>query len=194
MKITVHTLRAACLAMLTGLAALSGLSGCAHGGARAGERGTPSAEQLLQVADLAERGGDPLRAQQYLLAALREGADEQKHLPRLLNSYVADGQYRVAVELLENHLRRHPDAVQMRVLLSTLYTATGNYEGAIQQYERVIARAPRDAYAHFALASLLHDSGVATARADQHYRTYLELAPDGAHAEEARGLLLTEIP
>ena len=49
-------------------------------------------------------------------------------------------------------------------------------------------------WAHYALASLLHDKGRDLARADEHYRAYLTLQPHGDHADEARALLLKELP
>jgi tetratricopeptide (TPR) repeat protein len=173
------------------------LGACAQGGPL-GTRGQPlpepTAEQYLQVAEAAQRMGDPLRAQQYLTSALRAGADERVVIPRLLVLYVGDGQYRVAVDQCENYLRRHPDDRKVRLLLSTLYTAVGDADRAVAEYERVLSDAPNDAYAHFAMATLLHDRGGASARADEHYRAYLGLQPNGEHADEARGLLLRRVP
>jgi hypothetical protein len=58
----------------------------------------------------------------------------------------------------------------------------------------VLIEEPNNAEAHFALASLLHECGRDHALADQHYRAYLALEPNGTYAEEARSLLLTELP
>ena len=85
---------------------------CAHGaGLRAGGDAPrdPTAAEFVQIAEGAERMGDSLRAQQYLNAALRAGAEETEVTPRLLRLYVADGQYRVAIEQCEHYLRRQPD-------------------------------------------------------------------------------------
>jgi tetratricopeptide (TPR) repeat protein len=170
---------------------LAALAGCARTGLSAPrDARAPAAADFLEVADAADKLGASLRAQQYLTAALEAGAEETKVVPRLLVLYVADGQYRLAIDQSENYLRRHPDDRQVRLLLSTLYTAVGDDESAVAQYERLLALSPRAAYAHFALASLLHERGGASARADAHFRAYLELAPRGEHAAEARGLLL----
>ncbi|MET0342856.1 MAG: tetratricopeptide repeat protein [Polyangiales bacterium] len=170
---------------------------CAHGaGMRAGgdAQRDPTADEFVQIAEGAERMGDGLRAQQYLNAALRAGADEREIMPRLLRLYVADGQYRVAIEQCEHYLRRQPDDREVRLLMSTLHTAVGENESAIRQYEQLIASAPRDAYAHYALATLLHEQGGASLRADEHFRAYLAIEPRGEHAVEARGLLLKGVP
>ncbi|MEY4575837.1 MAG: hypothetical protein RL701_540 [Pseudomonadota bacterium] len=147
------------------------------------------AEQLLAVADLAESSGDELRAQQYLLAALRSGVAAERVLPRLLRLYVRDGQYRLATETLRDHLRAHPQQHGLRLLLADLYAATQLSAAAVSEYERVLTEAPASSRAHFALGSLLHDVGGEPARANQHLRAYLASAPQGVHADEARSLL-----
>jgi tetratricopeptide (TPR) repeat protein len=170
------------------------LTGCAHLQPQPQRARDLGSEALLQIANAAEEAGDSLRAQQYLRVALQEGADETKYVPRLLALYIADGQYRVAIDQGEHYLRRHPQDRATRLLLSTLYTAVGEDEHAVKQYERVLASEPDDAYAHYALATLLYERGGAAQRADEHFRAYLALAPDGEHADEARGLLLRGVP
>ncbi|MET0389021.1 MAG: tetratricopeptide repeat protein [Polyangiales bacterium] len=171
--------------------------GCAHG-RPVPDSAAPDAElgadQLLEVAVLAERIGDGLRAQQYLLSARERGADDNKTLPWLLRLYVADGQYRAAIDTARASLEQHPDQLPLRMLLASLYEATALDIDAIDQYERVLSRAPSEPRAHYALASLLHRHQQERLRADQHFRAYLALEPDGPHAERARSLLLKELP
>jgi tetratricopeptide (TPR) repeat protein len=180
----------------TVILSMAGLSACASTGSHA-RRGPElerlNAAQLLAVATALEQSGDTVRAEQYLQQALRQGAPHSEVIPRLLRMYVADGQYRLAIDQAENYLRRHPRDRGVRLLLGTLYDALGQQPDALAQYEHVLAAAPRDAQAHFAMASTLHDAGREHARADQHFRVYLELEPHGPHAEEARSLLLTEL-
>jgi tetratricopeptide (TPR) repeat protein len=150
-------------------------------------------EQVLAVAELAERTGDNLRAQQYLLTALKAGAAPELVLPRLLRLYVADGQYRLAIDTLKDFLRHHPQHYRLRLLLADLYAATQLTAAAAGEYERVLAAAPAYARAHFSLASLLYEAGDA-GRADPHYRAYLASAPHGRHADEARSHLSEWLP
>jgi Flp pilus assembly protein TadD len=152
-----------------------------------------SVDQLLGIAAALETNGDALRAPQYLLAALKAGADEARVVPWLLRLYIQDGQYRLAIEHAEHALRRAPDDRGLRMLLASMYSALELESAAIQQYQRLLEGAPDDATAHYALATLLHDHGDAS-QADEHYRAYLTLDPKGAHAAEARSLLLTELP
>jgi tetratricopeptide (TPR) repeat protein len=181
------------------------VAGCASAGP-AKVTGAPrtarlSEPQLLAIASVLERRGDAMRAGQYLSLALAQGADSAQVVPRLLRLYVRDGQYRLALDLAENHLRRRPRDLRTRFVLGTLCTALGMSARAAEQYERVLAGAvQRDRHerlradAHFALASLLHEQGQDVARADAHYRAYLRLRPAGQHAETARAALLTELP
>ena len=170
-------------------------SSCAHVNAPAREPERPlGAEQLLVVARAAEQLGDRLRAQQYLMSALRAGAEARRVLPWLLSLYVADNQYRLAIDTAREYLRVHPRDSGMRMLLAGLYEATELEVGALEQYERVIASAPNEPRAHFALASLLRERGREPGRADEHFRAYLSLDPRGENADEARAALLTELP
>jgi tetratricopeptide (TPR) repeat protein len=150
--------------------------------------------QLLEVAALAERRGDPLRAQQYVLAARKAGADADKTLPWLLRLYIQDNQYRAAIEAAKEQLRHHPEQSELRMLLAGLYEATDLDVAAVEQYERVLVTRPSDAHAHFAMATLLHENGHEPGRADEHFRAYLALEPQGANAAQARSLLLKELP
>jgi Flp pilus assembly protein TadD len=177
------------------LACLCVLPACAHKSMAPPKDGTGlTTEQLLEVARVLEQSGDTVRAEQYLRSALKDGADERQILPRLLRLYVADGQLRLAIDVAEQSLREEPEDVTLRLFLGALHTAVGADAIAVQQYERVLTMDEKNAEAHFALASLLHDAGMERDRADQHFRSYLELSPHGEHAAEARGLLLTEMP
>ena len=172
-------------------------NGCAHVPASASEPTAErplDAEELLVIAQVAEQMGDGLRAQQYLLSALRAGADARRVMPWILRLYVADSQYRLAIDTARDYLRVHPRDAGMRMLLAGLYEATELELGALDQYERVIAASPSEPRAHFALASLLHEQGREPGRADAHFRAYLALDPDGENADEARAALLTELP
>jgi len=153
-----------------------------------------TAAQLLEVAAVLEQSGDSVRAEQYLHAALEQGADADRVVPRLLRLYVADGQYRLAIEQAEQRLRRQPHALRLRLFVAALHAAVGADTLAARHYERVLQAEPRNAEAHYALASLLHQAGREPARADEHFRAYLTLQPRGDYAAEARSLLLTEMP
>jgi tetratricopeptide (TPR) repeat protein len=150
--------------------------------------------------NLVERGkafatiGDTTRAEEYLAAALDQGADAQKVLPLLLQVCVQTGRYRSAIQHAENHLRRHPDDVRTRFVLGTLYAAIGETKEARSALETVVGERPNEAKAHYALAVLARDTENDVVSADRHFREYLRIEPAGSHAEEARASLLKRMP
>ena len=153
-----------------------------------------STDPLLVQARAYERSGDYVRAEQYLSAALTAGANENRILPLQVRVCLADQRYRDAEQYLENYLRRHPTKQSARFLLATLHMALGHNELARRELARVVHEDPRQADAHFALATLLREQGLDYAEADTHFRAYLALNPEGPHAEEARGSLMTAVP
>lgn len=134
--------------------------------------------------------GDYTRAEQYLAAALEQGADPKTVMPLLLKVCVAERRYRVAIDYAEPELKRHPANFRLRFVLASLYATIGDTAGARGQLERVATDRPDYAPVHFALAVLLRDEEGDLVEADRHFREYLRLDPDGDHADEARGSLL----
>lgn len=149
--------------------------------------------QLIEVARELERRGDSLRAEQYWMEALDRGAPADVVLPHLFKAYVRDRQYRLAAQRAEDHLRRHPNSTRVRLLLAALYQAVDDYPQAVRQYRAVVRHEPQRADAHYALATALVEEGHDRSGADEHYRRYLELAPNGAYAERAQAALLKEV-
>lgn len=185
---------------LLGLALAGATAGCTHPQLPAAEYAArsddeaPHGVELVDIARAFAASGDRVRAIQYLTLAQREGVAPQRVVPRLLALYVADGQYRMAIDTAESYLRRKPHDHTIRRCLGAFYMAIDATDDALRTFERLIVEAPRDADAHFALASLLSDGGTQHAKADEHYRTYLALAPTGRHAEEARAKVFKELP
>jgi Flp pilus assembly protein TadD len=138
--------------------------------------------------------GDTTRAEEYLTAALDQGADARQVMPLLLEVCVRTGRYRSAIQHGEDHLRKHPDDVRTRFVVGTLYVAIGETKDAKSNLETVVTARPDDARAHYALAILARDNENDVVGADRHFREYLRIEPNGAHAEEARASLLKRMP
>lgn len=179
-----------------GLIAMLGLAGCAGTQLSAAEVSREqglTADQLMEVARELERRGDTSRAEQYWMEALDRGAPPDEVLPHLLQAYVQGRQYRLAAQRAEDHLRRFPSSVRVRLLLAALYQAVDDYGKAVTQYNIVVRHDPKRADAHYALATALDAQGHDHSSADEHYRRYLELAPNGPYAERAHAALLKEV-
>jgi tetratricopeptide (TPR) repeat protein len=150
-------------------------------------------ERLTARAEACAAAGDPGRAAQYFELAIACGAPEAKVFPRLLVMLVRDRQYQAAMIATENHVRLRPGDFPARLVMASLYASLGNFASARREYETILEREPENPDAHYSLAVILRDEQGDALRADRHFREYLRLAPDGPHAEQARGLLLESV-
>lgn len=148
-----------------------------------------SGEDLFaQGVAMAERG-DLVRAEQYLAAAMDRGYPEDRAMPLLLRVLVSASRLRVALEYAEPYLARHPEAWPLRYLVGSIHLAMGDAAGARRELERVVETAPEEPEPHYLLAVVLRDEMGDPVAAEARFRRYLELAPEGTHASEARDAL-----
>jgi Flp pilus assembly protein TadD len=147
---------------------------------------TVSAQELYDRGmDLAERE-DYVRAEQYFVASMQRGFDENRIMPLLLAACVRSSRLSAALGYAEPYLDRHPDAWSLRLLVATIHMGLGETAEARSELVRVTEDAPTDATAHYMLAVLSRDELRDDAAAEASFRRYLELEPEGEHANEAR--------
>lgn len=150
---------------------------------------TVTAEELYASGiQLAERQ-DYVRAEQYLVAAMQRGVDEHRVMPPLLAACVRSSRLSAALGYAEPYLERHPDEWSLRLLVATIQMGLGRTEQAHAELLRVTIQQPTEATPHYMLAVLARDALRDEATAEAAFRRYLELAPEGEHAEEARAAL-----
>jgi tetratricopeptide (TPR) repeat protein len=148
-----------------------------------------------QAGELFEQGvsfareGDFTRAEQYLALALREGHDADRTLRVLLAVCVRASRLRSALLYATPHLTAHPQDWALRQLVASVHLALGDHVSARRELERVIAQRPNAAEAHFLLALIFMRVDERSHEARAHFARYLALAPQGAHADEARAAL-----
>jgi tetratricopeptide (TPR) repeat protein len=158
----------------------------------------PATRRNQTIEELEQRGlafavvGDLTRAEQYLSAALSQGADVRRVLPALVHVCIESGRYRAAGEYLRAYMREDPDNSKLHLLYGLLEASVGDRAVALREYDAALRAHPDDPDTHFALAILLRDGVGDAAGADAHFREYLRLVPQGAHAPEARASLLQE--
>jgi tetratricopeptide (TPR) repeat protein len=140
---------------------------------------------LLARAQSFATAGDYARAAQYLRAALLQHGDEDVILPLLVSIEIKDQSYRAAAEHLKDRLRTHPSDVRARFVLASLLSALDRPKDAERQLLRLLRTAPRHAEATFALGVVYRDGMGDYQRADDYFRRYLAMAPEGRHREEA---------
>ena len=90
------------------------------------------AEGIFARAQALLRQGDTLRAEQYLLLAVRSGLPEERAILPLVQACVASSRLRAALNHLQPFLRKHPEHVQLRYLAATLELALGHHAEALR--------------------------------------------------------------
>lgn len=181
-------------ALLLSLAAASG-AGC--GGAQPVTAETPVEDPLTTVdpQELFDRGvylaehEDYIRAEQYLVAAMQRGFDEDRVMPTLLAACVRSSRLSAALSYAEPYLERHPDAWSLRLLVATIHMGLGEPGRAHAQLVRVVEDHPDEPTVFYMLGVLERDELEDLASARESFRRYLDLAPEGEHAAEARAAL-----
>jgi tetratricopeptide (TPR) repeat protein len=177
------------------LACAVALLGCGRGvvpGANDPSTRRQSIEELEQRGLAFAVIGDLTRAEQYLSAALSQGAEVHRVLPALVHVCIEAGRYRAAGEYLRAHMLEDPDNSKLHLLYGLLEASVGDRDVALREYDAALREHPDDPDTHFALAILLRDGVGDAVAADAHFREYLRLVPKGAHAAEARASLLEE--
>ena len=137
--------------------------------------------------------GDLVRAEQYMAAALQRSGPPEQVLPRLLRVCFTAQRYRAGLEYARPYLERHPEAWALQYLVATIHMGLGEPASARARLDLVIRHNPTHAEAEFALGKVLRDDLNDPMSADPHFRRYLELAPQGEHADEARVGLMRQV-
>jgi Flp pilus assembly protein TadD len=192
-----HSASACALVLLIGPA---GILGCAKSPQQKAKQDyeviqretTP--ERLQARGDAAAMSGDLTRAEQYFVAALRAGGDDHVLTKRLLVVCVNGNRYSAAAAYAEEYLHKHPSDIDVRYALATVYIGLGDLARARDGLRLVVEQRPDIAEAHYALASVLRDSGESLLDADKQFREYIRLNPNGEYADAARASLLKTVP
>jgi tetratricopeptide (TPR) repeat protein len=150
---------------------------------------TVTAAQLFEAGLELARAQDYIRAEQYFAAALERGHPESEVIPHLVAVCVRSSRLSAALRYAEPYLQRHPDAWSLRLLVATIQMSLGEVRRARAEFEQLTVDRPEQPLPHYMLAVLLRDELGDHALAEVHFRRYLELAPEGEHAAEARAAI-----
>ena len=153
---------------------------------------TVDPEVLYQRGVRLGQAGDFVRAEQYLSAAIERGFSEDRAMPPLLDACLRASRLVAALGYAQPYLTRHPEQWALRLVVASIHMGLGQPEEARSELERVLHDTP-DApppQAHYFLAVLHRDAFDDADGARTHFRRYLELEPEGSHAEEARSSVL----
>ena len=153
---------------------------------RAAAVAAQSAEAMYRTGLEQARAHDYVRAEQYLAASQARGYPAAKVVPALVRVCLASARLRAALHYAEPFIAENPDALGLRYVMSSVLLGLGQPDRARTELEAVIAQDPRHAPAHYLLAVTLRDDFEDSDGAAREFSAYLALAPNGAHAAEAR--------
>ncbi len=134
--------------------------------------------------------GDLVRAEQYFVAALDHGADYNTVLPLLLRVCLSSNHYRYAIDHVEVALARDPTNSRLRFVSGSLHLLVGAHGTARERLEQAARELAEDPEVQFQVAAFFRDDLADKVNADRYFRQYLRIAPQGAHAPEARASLM----
>ncbi|MEZ4254422.1 MAG: tetratricopeptide repeat protein [Polyangiales bacterium] len=135
------------------------------------------------------RFGDHIRAAQYLMLAWDRGYDPNKVVPKLIRMYTKASRFRDAIQTAERRLGQDPLDANLRLVLATLYLSVQEKRKAYAEASAAVRVLPDDPRAHYLMAILEREANTNAEAARTHYARYLELAPAGPHANEARAFV-----
>jgi predicted Zn-dependent protease len=173
------------------------LSACA---ARATPIQAPPSVETWPAAQLYQNGltllaqGELTRAEQYLASALRAGHDPHATMQALLTVTIRASRLRSALAYAEPFLSAHPRDVALRQLVGSLHLALGDLPRAEQELAHVMRVSDQSAEAHYLMALVLARQRAPLAEQHAHLARYLDISPEGVHAEEARAALAQPAP
>lgn len=168
------------------LVAALGVSACGAAPAAPAEAPpqAPSAEALAAQGRSFAKAGDGVRAEQYLVAALRAGARAEQLLPELLRVCIVAGRLQSALGHALPYLKAHPDEVALRYLVATIYLGLEQAPKALQELERISSTDPHHAPSAYLAGAIAWDVYGDAKAARRHFERYLRLAPRGAQVPE----------
>lgn len=146
----------------------------------------PTGEELLERALSYASHGDDLAAEQYLHTARAAGVSEPRVVREMVRVCVGANRLEHALQHATLYTERHPEDREMRHALASIYFAKGDALSARSELEQLVLEWPDAAESHFLLALILREQYADLAGARRSMESYLALAPDGAHADEAR--------
>jgi Tfp pilus assembly protein PilF len=152
-----------------------------------------AAKELLELGLELAREGDAVRGEQYLVSALDAGADANAALLPLLKLCIKSGRFEAAAQYAEAYGKDVAAKRDLDLLLGGLYVTLDERDKAVLHLQRVTRRYPEHAMAHLLLARVLQQQSRDLQQADEQFRAYLRLAPEGPFAAEARESLLTRV-
>lgn len=135
--------------------------------------GPNEAEQLHASGMRLSRMGQSVRAEQYFLASIDAGADEGLVLGDLIETCIASGRLRSAIDYVERALRGDPKSFELRRLAVSLYVSLGQTEAADEHVQVLVAVKKLPEELLLFMGEFFEQSGQQDQQALGYYQEYL---------------------
>jgi tetratricopeptide (TPR) repeat protein len=146
----------------------------------------PDGNFLVQQGIALASQGDDLGAEQYFEAAIRAGYPAGPATRLMVGSCIAGGRLERARSHAQRYADSHPDDWIFQHVLASIAFAEGQGMQARVLLSMLLSDHPEHAPSQFLLGMVLRDQLGDIDEARGAFARYLELAPSGEHAEEAR--------
>lgn len=147
-------------------------------------------EILLEKGRNYARLGQSVRAEQYLLAALRQGAEPRLVYPTLVETCVQSGRLQSALVHVQAAIALSPTDARLRQLAASLYLALGQQEQAGFEAARLAESVGSSDQTLYFLGDFYEFGKKDDRTAEAYYRKYLARLPEGSEAYWARSGIL----
>ncbi|MGI9178282.1 MAG: tetratricopeptide repeat protein [Pirellulales bacterium] len=144
--------------------------------------------EILDLADDLEAAGEFVEAAEALRAVLQAQGPTPRVMFMLAELLYRAGDLTAARERYYAVIELDPDHLQARSSLGCVLAELGEHDLALAALEGVLRQAPAYADAHWHIAGVLRETGLAT-EAAHHLRRFLALAPESPWATLARDRL-----
>jgi tetratricopeptide (TPR) repeat protein len=120
------------------------------------------------------RQGQSVRAEQYFLASIDAGGDEDLVLGDLIETCIASGRLRSAIDYVERALRGDPKSFELLRLAVSLYVSLGQAEAADEHVQVLVAAKKLPDELLLFMGEFFEQSGQQDEQALGYYQEYLE--------------------
>lgn len=137
-------------------------------------QGPSQAEQYHASGLRLSRQGQSVRAEQYFLASIDAGGDENLVLGDLIETCIASGRLRSAIDYVERALRGDPKSFELRRLAVSLYVSLGQAAAADEHVQVLVVTKKLPDELLLFLGEFFEQSGQQDKQALGYYQKYLE--------------------
>lgn len=137
----------------------------------------PAHQEWLEQGRQLDAQGQSVRAEQYYLAALQTGAEQELVFALLVETCIKSGRLGSALGYVDARLRLNPDSASLRQLSATLHLALGHDTEAEEDVQALESIKEISTKAHLFLGSYYDKREGGESLALRHFEAYVSQVP-----------------